>query len=175
MMAPIDEPEFTLRPLGADSVPAALEKARRYRLLNEAREAESICRDILRVDPGNHDAIITLLLALSDQFKRDLAEKFDQAMALVPRLQSDYERAYYRGVLCERRAKAHHLRSIPGGGRATYDWLRQAMDWFDKAHDRRPPGDDDATLRWNSCVRMIRSHPDIQPATDEAPEIHFLE
>jgi hypothetical protein len=169
------EPEFKLRPLAADSVPAALEKARRYRLLNEAREAESICRDVLRVEPDNDEALVTLLLALSDQFKRQLAKKFDEAMELVPRLATEYERAYYSGVLCERRAKAHHLRPLPGAGAVTYDWLRQAMDWYDKAHDIRPPGDDDATLRWNSCVRMMRSHPDIQAAPHEPAEIHLLE
>lgn len=170
-----EHPEFKLRPLAADSIPAALEKAQRYRLLNEAREAESICRDILRVEPDNDTALVTLLLALSDQFKRQLAKKYDEACELLPRLETEYERCYYAGVLCERRAKAHHLRHIPGSGGVTYDWLRQAMDWYDKAHDIRPPGDDDATLRWNSCVRMIRSHPDIAPAGEEPAALHMLE
>jgi len=168
------EPEFTLRPLAPDSVAAALDKARRYRLLNEAREAESICRDILRVEPDNKEALVTLLLALSDQFTRQLTEKYEQAKALIPQLDGEYERAYYSGVLCERRAKAHHRRHAPGRGAIAYDWLRRAMDWYDKAHALRPPGEDDATLRWNSCVRMIRAHRDLVPATDEQ-EVHLLE
>lgn len=174
-MARSDGPEFTLRPLSPDSVAAAMEKARRYRLLNEAREAESICRDILRVQPENNDALATLLLALSDQFNHHLVDKYEQAKALLPRLESDYERAYYAGVLCERRAKAHHKRRSPGGGAMTYTWLRQAMDWYDKAHELRPAGEDDATLRWNSCVRMIRAHTDIAPEPAGPAEVHLLE
>ena len=38
-------------------MPAALEKALRYRLLNEPVEAESICRDVLEVDPDNQAAL----------------------------------------------------------------------------------------------------------------------
>ena len=57
-----------LKPLGRDSIDGALAKAERYRFLNEPGEAESICLDILDVDPGNQPARIALLLALSDQF-----------------------------------------------------------------------------------------------------------
>lgn len=174
-MARGDQPEFKLRPLAPDSVEAALEKARRYRLLNEAREAESICRDVLRVEPDNNDALVTLLLALSDQFNHHLVDKYERAKALIPRLNSDYQRAYYAGVLCERRAKAHHRRSSPGSGTMAYGWLRQAMDWYDKAHALRPPGEDDPTLRWNSCVRMIRTHADIVPEAAGPAEVHLLE
>lgn len=167
--------EFKLRPLAADSVAAALDKARRYRLLNEAREAESICRDVLRVEPDNDEALVTLLLAISDQFTRQLAVKYAQAKELIPRLQSEYERAYYSGVLCERRAKAHHRGHTPGSGAMAYAWLRDAMEWYDKAHALRPPGEDDATLRWNSCVRMIRAHPEIAPEAAGQEEVHLLE
>ena len=57
-------------------VPAALEKATRYRLLNEPLQAESICRDILTVEPENQQALITLLLAVTDQFDKELAGTF---------------------------------------------------------------------------------------------------
>ena len=164
-----------LRPLSPDAVPAALEKAERYRLLNEAREAESICRDILRVAPDHEAALITLLLSLTDQFKRHLSTKFEQAREFVPRLKSEYERAYYSGIICERRAKAHHLRHIPGGGNITYQLLREAMEWYEKAEELCHPGEDDPTLRWNSCVRMIRNHADIKPAMESATEVHLLE
>ena len=57
-----------LKPLSRDAVDAALAKAERYRFLNEPGEAESICLDILAVDAANQGALITLLLALTDQF-----------------------------------------------------------------------------------------------------------
>ena len=34
-----------------------------------------------------------------------------------------------------------------------YDWLRHAMEWYEQAEALRPPGNVDAVLRWNSCVR----------------------
>jgi len=164
-----------LKPLPADAIAAALEKAKRYRLLNEAHEAESICRDILRVEPDNQDALITMLLALSDQFDRRLARRYKLATHLIPRLDAEYDRAYYSGILCERRAKAQHMRHTPSSGQTTYHWLREAMEWYEKAHELRHPGEDDPTLRWNSCVRMMRSHPDIKPAAPEREEVHLLE
>ena len=51
-----------LKPISTAAVPAALEKALRYRLLNEPAEAESICRDVLLADPGNQEALVTLVL-----------------------------------------------------------------------------------------------------------------
>ena len=43
---------FELKPLSQKPLPAALAKAERYRLLNEPSEAESICQDILAVEPA---------------------------------------------------------------------------------------------------------------------------
>jgi hypothetical protein len=40
-----------LKGLYTEAIPAALEKALRYRLLNEPAEAESICHDVLHIDP----------------------------------------------------------------------------------------------------------------------------
>ena len=57
-----------LKKLPTESIPAALEMARRYRLLNEPDAAESICLDILVVDPRHQETLITLLLALTDKF-----------------------------------------------------------------------------------------------------------
>jgi hypothetical protein len=42
-----------LKRLSAEGIPAALEKALRYRLLNEPAEAESICHDVPHIDPEN--------------------------------------------------------------------------------------------------------------------------
>ena len=59
---------FELKRIAPDSIPEALSKVERYRLLNEPSLAESICLDILAVAPENQDALISLLLARTDQF-----------------------------------------------------------------------------------------------------------
>src|SRR6476646_2169312 len=97
---------FQLKTLSAEAVPRALEKAERYRLLNEPTEAESICRDALHVDATNQQALAMLLLALTDQFT-DNPRVFAEASSAAERLHDDYERAYYTGLIRERRAKAH--------------------------------------------------------------------
>ena len=146
---------FNLKPISLEAVPSALEKAERYRLLNEPAEAESICRDVLEVDPNNQSALVMLLLTLTEQFVGG-ATKAD-AEKLLPSLQGEFERAYYTGIICERWAKAQHDHHVPG--HVVYDWLRLAMDWYQKAQACSPPGHDDAILRWNTCVRFIaRSH-----------------
>src|SRR4051812_37991136 len=64
-------PMFDLKPLNPLAISRALQRADRYRLLNEPEEAESICLDILLVAHDHPEALITLLLALSDQFRTD--------------------------------------------------------------------------------------------------------
>jgi len=44
---------MNLKPITHQGIPAALEKAERYRLLNDSAAAESICLDVLDVDPKN--------------------------------------------------------------------------------------------------------------------------
>ena len=124
---------FELKPLLPEALPAALEKALRYRLLNEPMQAESICRDILRVDPQHRQAAINLVLALTDQFSERLTASFAEAKKAVERLTDEYDRSYYRGIVCERRANAHHRQRGPGSGTVAYDWYRQAMEQYEKA------------------------------------------
>ena len=147
---------FELKAISREAIPKALEKAERYRLLNEPEEAESICLDVLQVDPDNQQALITLLLALTDQFEMRLSASRPQE--LLPRLQGDYERAYYAGIICERKIRALLNQGSPGARSAAYDGLREAMEWYEKAEAIRPPGNDDARLRWNACARLIRQH-----------------
>ncbi len=97
---------FELKPLSQEAISAALDKATRYRLLNEPAEAESICLDVLRTDPENQQALIILLLALTDRFSKGYGVSDTQAVELLPRLRSEYERAYYAGIIYERKAKA---------------------------------------------------------------------
>jgi tetratricopeptide (TPR) repeat protein len=164
---------FQLKTLSQEAIPRSLEKAERYRLLNEPAEAESICLDILQIDPDNQQALITLLLALTDQFDK-LNAAVHEAEELLPRLRSDYERAYYAGIICERRGKARLHHAGPGAVSAAYSCFRQAMEWYEKAEGICPPGNDDATLRWNTCARLIMRDPHLRPAVDEWIE-HQLE
>ncbi|MBM3838026.1 MAG: hypothetical protein FJ398_08670 [Verrucomicrobia bacterium] len=147
--------DFELKPLSREGIPAALDKAVRYRLLNEPGEAESICRDVLRVEPDNQQALVVLLLALTDRFGEGHAVAVRQAQEVSTQLRSEYERLYYAGIICERRAKAQLHLSVPGAGHDAYEWLCEAMDWYEKAEAVRPEGNDDALLRWNACARII--------------------
>lgn len=158
---------FELKKLSRDGVAVALEKAERYRLLNEPWEAESICRDVLEVDPDNRRARIGLVLALSDQLRFPTAPSVSDLQALADALPDPYQRAYYNGIICERHGKARLARGGPGSGAVVYDWLRQAMDWYLEAEAQRPAGDDSALLRWNTCARLIDRYKDIAPAAEE--------
>jgi len=160
---------FELKPLSPDAVPRALAKAERYRLLNEPNEAQSICLDVLAAEPGNQDALTTMILALTDQFVTDRSV-VHEAQAMVTRLHDEYERAYYTGIILERRAKAHLAHGTPGAGGRAYWWLREAMRCFDEADAIRPAGNEDARLRWNACARLIDSNRSIVPVMEEAHE-----
>ncbi|HEY7544501.1 MAG TPA: hypothetical protein VID27_06450 [Blastocatellia bacterium] len=164
---------FEIKPLSKESIPAALEKAMRYRLLNEPGNAESICHDVLRVDPENQEALVTLLLAMTDRFVKGYAIGDTQIREVLARIRDEYERTYYSGIVCERRAKAQLHRDAPGSKFAAYEWLREAMDWFEKAEEIRPRGNDDAILRWNTCARMIMNN-NLSPRPAEEVE-QFLE
>jgi len=146
---------FELKPLSPEAVPAALEKATRYRLLNEPGEAQSICLDVLEVDPHNQQANVILLLALTDRFGKGYAIGSTQIEEVLARLADPYDQKYYRGLVCERRAKAQLQQGAPGAAFGAYEWLCEAMRWYEEAETIRPAGNDDALLRWNACARMI--------------------
>jgi hypothetical protein len=147
-----------LKLLSREAIPAALEKAERYRLLNEPGEAESICLDVLQADPENQTALVTLLLAVTDRFGKGYGVSDTQTKELLSRVKGDYERAYYTGIVVERRAKAKLAQGTPGSRHYAYDGFREAMSWFEKAEALRPPGNDDALLRWNTCARIIEKN-----------------
>lgn len=144
-----------LKPISPEAIASALEKAERYRLLNEPAEAESICLDILATEPGNQAALTTLLLALTDRFSKGYRVSDTQAKEILARIEGDYERAYYAGIVAERRSKAQLASGTPGCHHQAYEGFREAMQWFEKAESLRPRGNEDAVLRWNTCARMI--------------------
>jgi len=161
---------FELKALTKDAVPTALEKAERYRLLNEPAEAESICLDVLAIEPANQRALVTLLLAFTDQFVEDLGDTQWRAEELLPQLATEYDRLYYAGIICERRAKALAQRNAPGGDSRAYEGFLEAMRWYERAETLRPAGNDDALLRWNRCARFLRRHPHLAPVPEERVE-----
>lgn len=165
---------YHLKPLSKDAVQSALAKAERYRLLNEPGEAESICLDVLDVEPDNQSARIALILSITDQFGADPGA-YGRAKSLLPGLHSEYERAYYAGIVAERRAKAQIAHAGYAAVHGAHDWLMEAMKHFEDAEHLRPAGNDDALLRWNACARFLMRHPELRPASQERPEFEMLE
>lgn len=140
----------------------------RYRLLNDPEQAESICLDVLEIDPDNQEALVTLVLALTDQFGvSEAPPSVAQVRQYVARLTSEYQRHYYSGIVCERQARS--LLHKPMGHRVAFEPFREALNWFEKAAAIRADDDDEALLRWNACVRSIRRH-NLQPPQSEGPE-----
>ena len=148
--------ELKLKPISWACLDEAIAKVELYRNLNEPGEAESICRDILALDPNHQPALRLLGLSITDQFKGDAMDRYPEASNVFKQLTNKYERTYYCGLMLERKAKAQ-LRAghSPATVKATFE---EAMRYFEEAEQIRPPDNDDAILRWNRCVRLLQSH-----------------
>jgi tetratricopeptide (TPR) repeat protein len=161
---------LVLKPLGVRNLEAALAKAEQYRALNEPEEAESICRDILAEDHDHQRALRTLGLALTDMFGREWTRHFAEALEVFGKLTAEYELAYYSGVAWERHAKAqlahNHVRDAAHA-------FERALDLFQKAEQVGPKDVPDPVLRWNRCVRVMTSHPEIIRALEAAHPHEF--
>ncbi len=117
---------FALKKLPPEAIPAALDRAEQYRREEQPEEAESICHDVLRVDPDNQRALAILLLALADRAGQGTPSLGLQPREILPKFRDPYDRAYYGGVVAERRALAMlHSRGPDGDA---YDDLR-ARRW----------------------------------------------
>ena len=158
---------FELKSISVQSIPEALAKVERYRLLNEPSLAESICLDILAVVPDHQQALISLLLARTDQFQMQVPAK--AAHEVLAQIKGDYEQDYYAGIIWERVGHARIREGGSGGGASAYHALREAMAHFERAIDFASPGNDDAILRWNTCARVIMENPHVRPLPDEDP------
>jgi len=165
------EPLHELKKIRPESVPRALAKAERYRLLNEPRAAESICRDILAVEPADDKALKILILALTDQFPR-LKIRPEEPRELLAQLPDEYSRHYYSGVIQERWAKALLGADYPA--HTVYNVFNDAMAEYDKASAAAPTDNEDATLRWNTCARIIHRR-GLRPAPPGSDEAHPVE
>jgi tetratricopeptide (TPR) repeat protein len=147
--------ELKLKSISRASIGEAISKVQVYRYLNEPGEAESICRDILAVEPDNQTALHLLGLSITDQFTGETSDRYSEAESIFRGLTSQYERVYYLGILLEREAKAQ-LRAgrLP---HAVLPLFEEAMNFFAEAEKISPENNDEAILRWNRCVRLLES------------------
>ncbi|HZU29251.1 MAG TPA: hypothetical protein VFA04_27260 [Bryobacteraceae bacterium] len=153
--------EFQLKPISRESIPQALAKAERYRLLNEPDMAESICLDILAAEPTHQQSLVVLLLARTDQFGSGVSP--ERAREVLQKMVGEYDRAYYAGIIWERAAHAQLRRSGLGSNSSAYHAFREAMACYEKAQAVRPAGNDDSILRWNTCARILMRNADLRP------------
>lgn len=149
---------FKLKPLSKEGIEAAQGKAEHYRLLNQPRLAESICQDILAIEPDNQRAQVTLLLALTDQFGKSSTRAAKQALEIAQKLKDPYSKIYYTGIVYERQAANALNSGTPGAEFDACEWYLEAMDCYEQADAINPPGNDDAILRWNTCARVIMQY-----------------
>jgi hypothetical protein len=147
--------DYQLKAISKSGIAEALAKVELYRYLNEPEESESICRDILSVDPQQQLALRLLGLAMTDQFTGGTDDRYREVEEIFKRLSDRYEQAYYTGLYYERRAKAQ-LRSGQSP-HAVYPLFERALESFGEAEKIRPAGNDDAILRWNRCVRLLQT------------------
>lgn len=162
---------FALKALSIEAVPEALHQARQYRLLNEPVEAESICLDVLAVEPDHQEAAVLLLLARTDQLASGGAAALNRARRALSSIEGEYAKAYFAGLICERQAKT----TLNGRGRRSgavaYEWFRRAMAHYEDALAKHPTGNEDAALRWNTCARIIERYPHCAPDPTEHSEL----
>lgn len=160
-----------LKPITHEGIPAALQKAERYRLLNESSAAESICLDVLDLEPANETALVFLLLAITDQFSDDLTDGVSRARAVLPRLTDAYERTYYAGIIAERRALAQLHRGTLGATEIASHGFHEAMRYYERAEQMRPAGNDQSILRWNTCARMLTRYERVHVEREYEPAL----
>ena len=165
---------YELEKIAPASIPAALEKAEHYRLTGESACAESICLDVLEVDPDHQSGLILLLLARTDQFTLGLPSQVERAREILPHLSSAYDRAYYGGIICERQGKYQLRQRGKRSGFVAWEWFQHAMEQYQEAKGLSEPGDDNPTLRWNTCARLIMRNPHCVPDPEQDTE-HMIE
>ena len=144
-----------LKTISPEAIPRATQKAERYRLLNQSWATESICLDILEVDPGNQQVLVMFLLSLTDQFAAEPGDLAKRAHAVLERLTDEYQRSYYAGIIDERLGHAKLEHGAMHAEAIAYNTFRAAMASFERAEQLRQPGNDDAILRWNTCARTL--------------------
>lgn len=159
--------EFELKKITPAGLEAAVARAEHYRLLKQPKLAQSICFDVLEVDPDNQRALVAMVLAMTDEFETG-ASSPNAAKAHAAKLSNEYQRHYYNGIIAEREGRA--LISRGPSAAVAYHAFREAMELFDKAEAVRPTGNDDAILRWNACARTIKNA-NLRPPPPDEPQL----
>ena len=158
--------ERKLKTIRSNGIAQALSKAQLYRYLKEPEESESICQDILAIEPENQAALRMLGLSITDQFVGEPSGRCAEAESVFRRLTDPYAQHYYLGILSERRAKAQ-MRN----GRPAYlvvALIEEAMRQFEEAEKIRPSDNDESVLRWNRCLRLLTKLPRTETNEQEA-------
>lgn len=159
--------EPKLKSISKAGIAEAIAKVELYRYLNEPEEAESICRDILAIEPEHQLARRMLGLSMTDQFIGATSDRYGETQSIFQSLHDAYERLYYTGLLNERRAKAQL--TVGYSAHVLLPLIEEAMRCFAEAEKLRPVGNDDSILRWNSCVRLLQSRPDFYTERESLP------
>ena len=162
-----------IKPIAAGDVEAALALAERCRATREPDVAESICLDVLEVEPGHQRAVVLLLLARTDQLESGLPHGVARAREALAWLDGDYDRAYYGGIICERQARAVLAHRGKRSGFVSYDWFQLAMEHYDDAAGL-DPARPEPRLRHNGCMRAIERHAHCEAAPSDGPD-HGIE
>ena len=85
-------------------------------------------------EPFHQETLITLTLALTDKFlDSGLNSSFGDAREVVQKLDSNYCKSCYTGIIYKRRAKYHLKKGALGSGPVAYEWFAKAMTEFEKA------------------------------------------
>ena len=157
--------------ISIEGVSAALERAQTYRYLNDPEQAESICLDIIHLQPDNQDANRLLLLAETDQFGGTNHEALNNAKEALSKLTDPYQQAYYGGLISERYARW----MLRGRGQRSHfvahEAVQDALAQYERALELKPEGNDEVILRWNTCQRMIKRYRLIPPDDDERQDM----
>src|SRR5262249_13440342 len=121
----------------------------------------------LEIDPDHQGALTTLILSITDTFCSGGGSARD-ALNYVERLASEYQRAYYSGIIHERQARALLNRRRPEA--SAYFGFLNALDWFARAESRRPADNADARRGGTACVGATgAAHLDPPAETGELP------
>ncbi len=161
---------FELKKLRSESISDALEHAKHYRNLNDPCVAESICLDILEIEPKNEEATVLLLLSLTDQLEENLSGTLQRAQECRRRLKDPFDQAYYEGLICERQARAVMKQAGPRARHAAYNWLRHAMECYEQAAELKQERRSYTVLRWNTCARILNRNPHLGPLSNDVEE-----
>lgn len=159
--------ETKLKTISKDGIPEAISKVELYRSLNDPEGAESICQDILAIEPDHQIATRLLGLTITDQFTGHPSDRYSEAEKRFTSLVDVYERQYYLGLLHERRARAQMRAGQTA--RTTASSLREAMALYEQAEKIHPPQNDDAVLRWNRCARLLEK---LGQTEEHEPSLH---